>query len=179
MKNRGLIIGTLVLFAFVVTSATFAFWAASVTGAEDTATGTVTIGEGDTVTTEVNVDNVTDAGLLVPVGQTGGITSTAIELDVEWTGDGAEGATGTLSVEQTSIEISTGSSVVLSGAAVEAMFTVELPTDSAITAGTSQIVTINVIFENEPKDKETYDLVANGALIITFEFSVKTEDDLD
>ena len=178
MKNRGLIIGTLVLFAFVVTSATFAFWAASVTGAEDTATGTVTIGEGDTVTTEVNVADVTDTGPLVPVGQTG-ITSTAIELDVEWTGDGAEGATGTLSVEQTSIEISTGSSVVLSGAAVEAMFTVELPTDSAITAGTSQIVTINVIFENEPKDKETYDLVANGELIITFEFSVKTEDGLD
>ena len=172
MKNRGLIIGTLVLFAFVVTSATFAFWAASVTGAEDTATGTVTIGAGDTVETTVTVADVGTDGTLVPVGFEDGTTvnNEDKKFTVEWDGTGAEGATGTLEVTVTGLSLGN-----LTDEEIEGMFTVDVSAEPQITAGTPLDYTVNVEFTSEPSDQDMYDQVANGSLEITLTFTVTAD----
>lgn len=70
MKQRKLVVGLLVMLAVAVSTFTFAFWAASITGNNNVASQTVVIGAGEAVTTTVslNADSQT-AGQLVPSGR--------------------------------------------------------------------------------------------------------------
>ncbi|MFO7969543.1 MAG: hypothetical protein R6U15_05520, partial [Candidatus Izemoplasmatales bacterium] len=54
MKSRKLTIGLLLLVAFVFTTGTFAYWASSVEGDTQSQTETVSIGEGNAVTSTVS-----------------------------------------------------------------------------------------------------------------------------
>lgn len=167
MKSKKLAIGLLVMLALVVTTGTFAFWASSVTGNNDSATGTVTIGTGDAVTTTVVVNDETSGGPLVPVGFTG-TNDVDLTFGVDWTGTGAEGATGTLAVTVDSIEVG--------GVDYSGLFTVTVVSGTgAITVdGTTQNVVVNVEFTNEPADQTEYNAVAGNDVVVTLTFTVTT-----
>lgn len=167
MKSRRMIIAVLLFVAVAVSSATFAFWASGVTGNDDTATGTVTIGEGDAVTTTVNVNDESDSGPLVPDGYSG-TSNVDLTFEVDWQGSGAEGATGTLGVTVDSIEVD--------GVDKSNLFTVTVSSGTgAITAGTPQNVVINVDFENEPADQSEYNEVATNDVIVSLTFDVTAD----
>ncbi len=171
-KSKKTIIGALLLLALVVTSASFAFWASSVDGSNDSATGTVTIGEGETVSTTVTVADVGADGTLVPDGYEDGTTVNNEDkvFTVEWEGSGADGATGTLSVSVTSLSLGS-----LTQTQIEDMFTIDVSANPSITVGTPLTYTVNVEFTNEPADQSIYDEVANGSLVITLDFSVTVD----
>lgn len=167
MKSRKLAIGLLVALALVVTTGTFAFWASGVTGSSESATGTVTIGSGDAVTTTVVVGDATNAGPLVPVGQTG-TNNVDLTFGVDWDGSGATGATGTLAV-------SVGT-ILIDGVDYSGLFTVTVTSGTgAITAGTNQNVVVNVEFTNEPADQTEYNAVATNDVIVTLTFNVTAD----
>ncbi|MFP4078750.1 MAG: hypothetical protein ACLFUQ_06380 [Candidatus Izemoplasmataceae bacterium] len=172
MKSRRLIIGVLLFVAVAVSSATFAYWASGITGNDDSATGTVTIGEGDEVTTTVAVGDESNGGPLVPVGFEGGgdVSDVDLTFEVDWDGTGASGATGTLSVITDSIEVN--------GTDYSDLFTVSVTSgDGAITAGSPQNVVVNVEFTNEPADEAEYDDVTTEDLIVTLTFDVESDDE--
>jgi len=173
MKSRKMIIAVLLFAAVAVSGATFAFWASGVNGNNDSATGTVTIGEGETVETTVTVADVAAGGTLVPVGyEESGVTvnNEDKEFTVEWEGTGATGATGTLNVSVTSLSLGT-----LTQAEIESMFTIDVTATPSITAGTPLTHTINIEFTNEPADQAMYDQVASGSLVVTFDFTVNAD----
>lgn len=173
MKSRKLVIGLLITLALVVSSATFAYWASSVNGNSDTATATVTIGEGGTAETTVTVADLNDTSALVPTAyvEVGVTTDTAtLTLPVLWadTGDQASGATGTLAVSVTSKTLGT-----LTEAQIDAMFTITIVSGTgAITVDNSQDVVITVEFTTEPGTQAIYDEVANGTLTLSLSFTV-------
>jgi hypothetical protein len=170
MKNKGLIVSLLLMLALVVSGATYAYWAGTVTGNNDNAVGTITIGEGGTVTTTVSVD---DLGLadqdLVPVGFAGN-NDFDLSFSVVWTGAaGSAGATGALAVD----------SVTLSGLGdltdteIKAMFSVDVVSgEGTVTVGDTTTVVINIEFTNQPANQSVYNKVANGTLTVTVVFSV-------
>jgi len=170
MKNRKLVVGLLVMLAVVMSTLTFAYWATGVTGSDQTATGTIVIGEGDAVTTSVTVANQSSTGNLVPVGydqDAADVNNVDLTFSVLWDGTGAEGAAGTLAVTMDSIEID-GETIDVSG-----LFTVTVTSGTGgITAGTAQPVVVNVEFTNEPANAADYALIANGNLIVTLSFDV-------
>lgn len=173
MKSKKLLVGLLLLLAFVFTTGTFAYWASSVTGNNSTASGTVTVGTGDAVTTTVTVTAQSDtSGNLVPVGFEGGtdINNLNLTFPVQWDADqaGADGIGGTLAVTIGNYAIGT-----LTGTAVTDLFTITVTSgDGAITEGVSQNVIINVEFTNEPADAAEYAQVAGQNLTFDVTFTV-------
>ena len=167
MKNkRKLVIGLLITLAVLISGFTFAYWASGITGDNEVATGTITIGSGEAVTTTVVV-----TGEAVDTDLTPG-NYQALVYSVNWSGEnaaGAAGAAGTLAV----------GSVIYSGlgdltsAGIDAMFDFVVTSgDGAIIAGTPQDVTMTITFTNEPANKIIYDKVANGTLTVQFTFTV-------
>jgi hypothetical protein len=174
MKNKGLVIGLLLMLALVVSGATYAYWATAINVTDDTSLGTVTIGEaGAAVTTSVVVANLDEEELdLVPVGL-GSPNFVEFVFDVEWQAiAGAVGATGTITVSNATYSVP---GATLSGAQLEAMFTSSVQTaaeDLSITNGQTKQVTVRVTFDTEPADKDIYDLIKNATLTATFTFDV-------
>ncbi len=167
MKNKKLILATLALLAVVFSGITFAYWAGSITGASDSDANTIQIGTGETVSTTLNVTSANDlaGNVLVPVGQTGAgkVSSTQVTFSLNWDGDGATGAVG-------SVAIST--SVMVGTTNVSHLFTVTYTTPDSITAGTVKDIIVTVTFANEPADVTEYNLVADQDLIVTLSFTV-------
>lgn len=173
MKSKKLLVGLLLLLAFVFTTGTFAYWASSVAGDASTVGGTVTVGTGDAVTTTVTVTAQSDTnGNLVPVGYavSPDVDNLNLTFPVQWDADqaGADGIDGTLAVTLSNFAIGT-----LTGTAVTDMFTITVSSgDGAITEGVSQNVIINVQFTNEPADSATYAEVAGNNLTFDVTFTV-------
>ena len=166
-KKRKLVIGMLILLATLVSGFTFAYWASNVSGDTDTATGTVTIGTGDAVTTTATVSDVTNSGPLVPVGHSG-TNQVDLTFNLLWTSNNdatGDALTGVLAVNIDSVQIE--------GVDYSHLFTVTLVSgDGAITEDSSQAIVINVEFTNEPADATEYALVATKSLVITITFTV-------
>ncbi|RJX24333.1 MAG: hypothetical protein C4537_07085 [Acholeplasma sp.] len=183
MKKRSLLIVMLVMLALVTSGFTYAFWAASVTGNNDTAVGSVEIGQGSAVTTTVLVGDETSAGLLVPTGYQNGTTTfnqITLTFDVDWTADasGAAGTTGTLVVDvvETSFDILDDLDVTtgLTDVQIDAMFDVVVTSgnNASMTIGGSQAVVITITFANEPASSAIYDAVANGTFVFDVTFTL-------
>jgi hypothetical protein len=171
MRQKKLVIGLLVMLALAVSGFTYAYWAGTITGNNDTAVGTITIGEGGTVSTTVSVDNLglNSAGL-VPTAYvvTAGDDYVDLTFSVLWDGTGATGASSTLSVSSVVYAL-TG----LTSAEIDAMFSYSVQSGTgAIVAGTAQDVVIRVTFDTEPSTIAIYDLVATKTLSLTFTFTV-------
>jgi hypothetical protein len=148
MKKRGLVISLLVMLAVITSGFTYAFWAASVSGANHTATGTVEIGEGNAVTTAVIVGNQTGTGPLVPIGREADSQGSAVEyvilqFSVSWTAPGttANGATGTLAATVSDVKIAT--STVNAGLVVTAVQIGGTVTDSTLNNDGNTAITVN------------------------------------
>jgi hypothetical protein len=190
MRQKSLVIGLLVVLAFLVSGFTYAYWAASVTGNQDSATGTITIGQGGVAATVVAVDDITLGTALVPDTQTG-TNNVDLIFTVNWAEDSSvqlDGATvtGTLTatpvltkIQQYNVVTEVWDDVTLpNGATLGDMFTlgtvVYQDASQTITMGTSKTVTVNLLFDNEPASKAIYDAVANGRIIITVTFVVSS-----
>ena len=176
MKSRKLVIGLLIMLAFVVSSFTFAYWAGAVTGLEQDTPGTVSIGQGGTSTVVLAFDEATNNGDLTPTAYAGPDTS-ELTFNVVWSEDTLNTASGTGSIGVTIESFSLGT---LSEAQIEDMFNISITAgnDASITMnGLPVQITITVIFENEPATQAIYDQVANGELSITvgIELTVDTE----
>jgi len=173
MKSKKLVVGLLVLLAVVFTTGTFAYWAIGVNGDDATTTGTITIGEGNTVSTTVSLGaavNSQNADDLVPSGfaETGKIESLTLTFNVDWasTGLDASGLTGNLAVSFDSA-VNTNSDDVLSLFNASGLTGYTIDTDAA----TSTTVTITITMD-EPADQSEYNLVANEDITLGFTFTV-------
>jgi hypothetical protein len=175
MKKRSLIIGLLVMLAVITSGFTYAYWATAGSPTNDTAVGTINIGEGGEVTTTLSVaDQAATAGiLLVPLEQSvetptdDPLTVSAYQFSftVNWTGAGVTGAEGTLTV--------TPGTALINEVDYSHLFTVSVISgDGDIVVGTSNTVVIEVEFTNEPANYAEYLLVANGALTVNLTFGV-------
>ena len=167
MSKRKLVLGFLVLLMVLVTGITYAYWV-SVTGNNDTATGTVTIGEGDTVTTTVAVNNESDSTPMVPTAYKVATEDTVVlTFDIDWDGTGATGTTGDLVISVDSYTLGT-----LTEAEIDDMFSITTQTGVEVTAGTIQQATVTIVFHTEPDTQAIYNQVANGTLEINLTFTV-------
>jgi hypothetical protein len=169
MRQKKLVIGLLVMLAVLVSGFTYAYWNTVVAPAYYTDFGTITIGQGNTYTTAVSVANVDDTSALVPTGYGSvGDDTAALSFTVNWTGAGAEGSAGTLSVSIDSYSF-TG----LTTAEIDAMFSITVTSgEGAIVVGTPGTVVVTVVFENEPATLALYNTVALGTLTVNLTFSV-------
>jgi hypothetical protein len=148
MKKRGLVISLLVMLAVITSGFTYAFWAASVSNANDTAAGTVVIGEGNAVTTGVTVGDQTGTGPLVPNGRAASSQGSAVEyvilqFSVSWTApsDTANGATGTLAATVSNKQIA--ASTDNAGLVVTAVQIGGTVTGSTLNGDGSTAITVN------------------------------------
>ena len=178
MKKRGLVIGLLIMLAVITSGFTYAFWAAGVAADSETATGTISVGTGNTVTSTVNVAaavNSQGADDLVPAGfaETGKITSLTLTFSVDWdsTGLDASNLQSTLTVALTAATNPTPTSVLslfnasFNGAGAGGNEYIVVTDGDAV----SVVVTITM---DEPADKAEYDLVAGLDILLTFSFTV-------
>eukprot|EP01156_Anaeramoeba_ignava_P024487 Anaeramoba_ignava/c8415_g1_i1.p5 GENE.c8415_g1_i1~~c8415_g1_i1.p5 ORF type:complete len:184 (-),score=18.00 c8415_g1_i1:2084-2635(-) len=182
MKKRNLVIALLVTLMVALSGATFAYWASSVSGNNDSATGTITIGEGGAATTSVTVADETDGGLLVPSGNEDDVTTfdnVDLTFSVNWDAVDAEasGAASTLSVSVDSVVISGGASdgqdILVGSVTGWELITVSVTSgEGAITEGIPVDVVVNVEFTNEPLNQAQYDAIANLAIVVTLTFTV-------
>jgi len=187
LKKRNLVLVLLVLFALAISGTTYAYWASGVVGDNDTATGTVTIGEGNSVQTTVTVADETDTignlvptlysnidGVYDPINPTQTYDTVVLTFDVIWSGLGAEGTTGALAITVDSLAIIDPLLVDsgLTKTEIEAMFTVTPQTGVTATVGQTVQATVTIVFATEPATKAIYDLVANGSLVIGLTFTV-------
>lgn len=177
MKSKKLGIALLALLALVTTSGTFAYWASSVAGDADVANASVTIGQGNAVTTTVTLGGPTAGGsaALIPTAYaTPGTEDTAtLTYTVDWDADaaGAAGIPGTLAVTFSNKSLGT-----LSEAQIDAMFSFTVTSGAgAITEGGQNTVVITVVFGTEPATAAIYDQVANGSLTFDITFTVTVD----
>lgn len=171
MKQRKIVIGLLVMLALAVSGFTFAFWSSGLTGNFDVASGTIAIGEGDSVTTTVVVENESNSVPMVPTAYAIGSEDTVVlTFDIDWTGTGATGALGNLVISVNSYTLGT-----LSEAEIDAMFTITPETGVVVTNGTTQQATVTVVFTTEPASQAIYNQVANGTLEINLTFTVSPQ----
>jgi hypothetical protein len=185
MKSRKLGIALLVMLAFVVTSGTFAYWAAGVTGpsASDT-TGTITIGSGNTATTTFSFTSTTDSdSLLVPSGFENGTTTFAtlpLSYELQWITDGVGGTvdltgtttTGTLSVSIAVVVIDDDGLTDVTASVGSLISVTEVDTPASITLGAAAATYSFNVTMSEPADQAEYDLLAGSEIQVTFTWSV-------
>jgi hypothetical protein len=168
MKRKNLILGFLVLLMVLVSGFTYAYWAGTVTGNNDAATGTVTIDEGEVVTTTVVVADETGTNPMVPTAYALANEDTAtLTFTIDWDGTGATGATGDLVISIDSYTLGT-----LTEAEIDAMFSITPQVGVVVTAGTLQTATVTIVFHTEPATEAIYNQVANGTLEINLTFTV-------
>ena len=171
MRNKKLVVALMVVLAVAVSTFTFAYWATGISGDNDVATNTITIGSGDAVTTTVVVSDVASSALeLVPVGrEESGVSVSSITytFDIVWAGTTSAldtaGAHGDLSA-----------SIVLSGAAAPelALFTVSTYAGANVVYGSTTQVLVTVTFTHEPADQDQYNLIASKVLSLAVTFTI-------
>lgn len=153
----------IMLFAIPV----YAYWGGSINGSSANDNETIEIGEGQDVTTSVELTKTVAGGKLVPSGrkvEATDVEEVVLTFDVLWTDEDAasHGADGTLTIT-TLFDNNPANllNVVVNG-------------DGAITAGTAQTITLTITLD-EPANLEQYELVANKTFTLAITFSVEVE----
>ena len=185
MKKRGLVISLLLLLAVVTSGFTYAFWAASVSNANHTATGTVVIGEGKAVTTAVTVGDQTGTGPLVPSGKAADSQGLAVEyvilqFSVTWTAPvtTADGATGTLAATISDKKIATSTDN--AGLVVTAVQIGGTVTGSTLNGGGNTEITVNgdpvnvyvKVTLTEPSNQAIYNAINGKNITFNLNFTI-------
>ncbi|MCK9517325.1 MAG: hypothetical protein M0Q87_14980 [Ottowia sp.] len=185
-KTKGIKKLTLLLLLMIALGASIvagAYWASLVVAPPATNSGDVlvTIEEGKEVETTITIE---PAGIdptgkpLVPYGYEDANSESNLNIvfnHVMWDGvgaKGAKGAKGALSVSVVSFHIGTQVYTQDSEGLYGGLFTITLPAVKEITAGTPEVVNINLEFTHEPQSKDVYDLIANNTITIVFGFEV-------
>ena len=168
-KTRNLVL--LIALALVLVAGAvgggYAYWAGSVSEPEDvTENATIEIGEGQEITSVIELTKTVAGGNLVPIDRA--VEATDVEevvltFDVLWTDTdkASHGAVGELTIE-TSFGDKPGAN----------LLNVVVNGDGAITAGTSKTITLTITL-TEPADLAEYELVANQTFTLAITFSVE------
>jgi hypothetical protein len=179
MRQKKLVIGLLVMLAVLVSGFTYAYWSAGIAADSDTATGTISVGTGETVTSTVNVGaavNSQGANELVPSGfaAAGKIESLTLTFSVDWDSTGADASslTSTLTVALTGATNGTPAEDAAVLALLNSAFNgVGDGTYTIISDGSAVSVVITITLD-EPTSQAEYNYVAGQDLTLTFSFSV-------
>ena len=177
MKNkRKLVIGLLITLAVLISGFTFAYWASGITGDNEVAHNTVSIGVGEAVTTTVTLANSQTAGQLVPAGKAGDSSSATpvdavvivytVTLDEDGDNNSFDGAIATLSVVASDIKVND----------VENPYdlvNIALSYTATVAVDGTQTVTVTVTL-GEPADATEYAAVAGKD--ITFDLTFTAAD---
>jgi len=171
-KSKKLVaLGLAAVALFSTVGVSLAYWASSVSGASKDVTGTINVGTGDAVTTQVNVSDVTEGKQLVPAGyadESDEIETVTLSFSVSWNdaaGD-SDGAVGTLAVTRGSYTV---------GGVADSYSLVNIsadPSDVSITAGASALTVTYTVTLDEPANLAQYNAVAGKAIVINFSFEV-------
>lgn len=174
MKKRGLVIGLLIMLAVITSGFTYAFWANGVNNAtQNGVTGSITIGQGESIATTIDVTNQIGSKVLVPSGRVvDSETQTAsvvLSFNVKWEElvQNSANLTGVLSVTQVSKTIngSTDNAGLVN-------VVINVPESGAITVnGATVVVTVTVTL-TEPATQQIYNDIKNGTILITLNFGV-------
>jgi hypothetical protein len=183
MKSKKLGILLLLLLAFTVTTGTFAYWAAGVTGPANTdTTGTITIGTGETVTTSYTFTSTTDSGSgLVPSGFEDGSTTFAtlpLNYELQWTDNGEGSLTGSTTTGDVTITVAI-SSLEDDGTTVNTTLAQSLITVTP-DAGNASSLTLNAaattftwnVTMSEPANQTDYNSIQGSTITITFTWAI-------
>jgi len=186
-KGSKRIIALLIMISLVLTSGTFAYWASFVEGTSNDATGTLTVGSGNSVATRFDLTNeLNSGGLLVPVGQLvnsneGVVEAIDLSFDVQWVENEevtqmlGVGAVGQINVQDEVVIVLDG--VVLNRELYSNIYALihvsyneanatELTLDAeAVTFGFQ-------ITMDEPADQAEYNLIANAEVSVTFTYTI-------
>lgn len=153
----------IMLFAIPV----YAYWGGSINGSPANDNETIEIGEGQEITTVVELTKTVVGGKLVPIGRA--VEATDVEevvltFDVLWTDtdEASHGADGVLTITP------------LFDNNPANLLNVVVNGDGAITAGTTQTITLTITL-TEPADLAEYELVANKTFTLAITFSVEVE----
>ena len=179
-KNKKRLGILLVIFGFILSGVSFAYWADSfATIAPDTDNVTIVIGKGNEVTTTVTLnDNYNDTKLLVPAGRVVNATTQTDEveftLEVKWesTDQLAENANGKLALTLDSKNIG-GSAVAAINNHVELKFVDELGAVRDVSAldivadGAAVLVKVKITL-TEPQNKTDYLQIAEENINLVF-----------
>ena len=179
LKRKNLVLALLVVLALAVAGTTYAYWASGVTGNTVLSENTITVGSGEEVTTTVTLTGGTTNTLdLVPVGREVtdvSVSSITYTFNVTWAGASsaadAAGATGTLNISSVFAGLQSDGLTAV-GTTELALFTVTPDSTQAITYGDTAIITITVVFTEEPVDAAQYDLIADATLTLDVTFLV-------
>lgn len=189
MKKRGLVIGLLIMLAVITSGFTYAFWAASVAGDDDTALGTINIGKGQQAVTTVNIEDVLEGKKLVPAGfvvDSGTQTASVnLHFSVAWT-TLSTALTGSQSVGDLTITPVVKFSLWNGTAFVEVtnvhplydqivdhiLVDANVANADEITLGASATTISYAVTLVEPSNVDEYNFFANGKIEITFTFVV-------
>jgi hypothetical protein len=185
-RSRKLVIGLLIMLSVMVSGFTYAYWASAVNQGQITATGTVTLGEGNAAATTVTVGNQTSGGPLVPVGRAAVSQGSAVEFvvlqfSVVWSSDIANtaiGAAGTLAAVESAVLINgvdTHAGLVNLTIRIGAGFDVNgnpigTPNNAIIVDGSAVIVYVKVTL-TEPSTQAIYNAVAGKNITFTMTFT--------
>lgn len=184
MKSKKLGIALLVVLAFVTTTGTFAYWASSVSGPSNEATvGTVTIGEGEEVTTSMTLTgSPATGGDLVPAGYatTGEVDSVVLTYGYVWDEDTIASAstsgtttTGNLNVTYTVTVIAQdGSTDVTSSVGSLVNVTPSATYPLAVTLGAATQNLSWTVTLSEPADQAEYAVIQNATITINFTWAI-------
>lgn len=182
-KNKKRLALLLLMFAFILSGVTYAYWASDVAGNNKSLNSTrVLVGTGQTVKTTVNLSetSATESKVLVPTGKKAFSTAGAgkeivekvtLQFEVKWKSDvpnAAQGTVGQLTFTNTAITIdgATTNNALVNVSKVEPM--------DIVADGSAVIVSVDVTLL-EPETKEVYDAIAGKDIALTFEASVSLQ----
>lgn len=153
----------IMLFAIPV----YAYWGGSISENSKDDNETIEIGEGQDITTVVELTKTVAGGKLVPSGrkvEATDVEEVVLTFDVLWTDteEASHGADGVLTIAPVFDNNPAN------------LLNVVVDGDGAITAGTTQTVTLTITL-TEPADLAEYELVANKTFALEITFKVEVE----
>lgn len=166
-RNKTLLIVNTLMLIMLLAIPVYAYWGGLINGSSANDNETIEIGEGQEITTVVELTKTVVGGKLVPIGRVVDdeeeVDKVVLTFDVLWTDtkDASHGADGTLTITPEFNENPANLlNVVVNG-------------DGAITAGTTKTITLTITL-TEPADVAEYNLVANKTFTLAITFSVET-----
>lgn len=156
----------LVLLTFTLVVLVFV----SIYDSKDDDQNIIEVNPAENVETSLEVINQTTNQALVPMGHQGE-SQQIYNFKLIWNGFGASGAVGRLEVESNIYDLNGG----LNSEQLNYMFKIKHLKEDVIIAGTDYEFQIEVVFKNEPRDKEEYSKITKGKIVINLIFKVITE----
>lgn len=173
LKRRNVVLVLLVLFALAVSGTTYAYWASSVNGVEETVNNEIIIGEGDAVTVNVDItDTSTYTEKLVPntpevtveAGETKSIT---VSYSVVWNNDALLDGVADQAIS------ATVSNILVGGVANPYSLITVTPGANPTTIGMGDTVVFTfTVTMAEPANVTEYNAVANQTITFDITFDI-------